>query len=165
MNQDHLEAWFEKIKRGVEEGYLSQPEPWRQSGFSGPEERWERLRRPIADCVDRSGTFLDIACANGYLLECLLKWIGERGLAIEPYGLDFSEKLVEMAKSRLSEHASNLFVGNALTWEPPKRFDFVRTELGYVPEGRLVSTPGGCWRSLSRQAASCFWLCTGRAKM
>jgi hypothetical protein len=26
-----------------------------------------------------------------------------------------------------------IFVGNALFWEPPARFDFVRTELVYVP--------------------------------
>jgi hypothetical protein len=29
-----------------------------------------------------------------------------------------------------------MFVGNAFTWEPPRRFDFVRTELVYVPVSR-----------------------------
>src|SRR5262249_42484683 len=29
-----------------------------------------------------------------------------------------------------------IFVGNALIWEPPTRFDFVRSELVYVPPSR-----------------------------
>ena len=125
--------WFENNRRILETAYVSHEEPWRQSGMSGPEDRWTSLRKPIADCVERSGSFLDIGCANGYLLECILKWTAERGLAIEPYGLDFSEKLVSMAKARLPQFANNFFVGNAFTWLPPWRFDYVRTELVYVP--------------------------------
>ena len=32
--------------------------------------------------------------------------------------------------------ADRIFVGNALTWEPPRRFDFVRTGLEYAPPPR-----------------------------
>jgi len=125
--------WFENNRRILETAYVSHDEPWRQSGMSGPEDRWNSLRKPIADCVERSGTFLDIGCANGYLIECVLKWTAERVLKIEPYGLDLSEKLVNMAKQRLPEFADNFFVGNSFTWMPPRRFDYVRTELVYVP--------------------------------
>ena len=41
---------------------------------------------------------------------------------------------MSLAKERLPDYASNLFVGNALTWRPPQPFDHVRTELCYVPE-------------------------------
>ncbi len=124
--------WFENLKNTLETAYLSHTEPWRQSGMSGPEERWVSLRKPVADCVDYSGAFLDIGCANGYLLECILRWTAERGLKVDPYGLDISEKLVSLARQRLPQYESQLFVGNAFTWQPPRRFDFVRTELVYV---------------------------------
>jgi hypothetical protein len=32
--------------------------------------------------------------------------------------------------------ADRMFVGNAMYWVPPFRFDFVRTELVYVPDHR-----------------------------
>ena len=128
-----LSAWFGNVRNILETAYVSHEEPWRQSGMSGPEDRWASLRKPVADCIERSGTFLDIGCANGYLIECILKWTAERGLSIEPYGLDLSEKLVNMAKERLPKYADNFFVGNSFTWLPPRRFDYVRTELVYVP--------------------------------
>jgi len=125
--------WFENNRRILETAYVSHEEPWRQSGMSGPEDRWVSLRKPVADCIERSGSFLDIGCANGYLLECILRWTAELGLTIEPYGLDLSEKLVGMAKERLPKYAENFFVGNGFTWLPPRRFDYVRTDLVYVP--------------------------------
>lgn len=128
-----LEEWFLSVKRTLEDAYLRREEPWRQSGMSGPLERWVSLRKPVADCMDRSGSFLDIGCANGYLLECCIEWTAERHVLVEPYGVDLSEKLVELAKHRLPQNKDNFFVGNAFTWLPPRRFDFVRTELVYVP--------------------------------
>jgi SAM-dependent methyltransferase len=128
-----LEEWFLSIKRTLEDAYLRYEEPWRQSGMSGPLERWVSLRKPVADCVDRSGSFLDIGCANGYLLECCIEWTAERHINIEPFGVDISEKLVELAMHRLPQYKDHFFVGNAFTWLPPRRFDFVRTELVYVP--------------------------------
>jgi len=105
--------YFTYVNKLLEDAYLQHSEPWRQSGMSGPEDRWVRLRKPVADCMDRSGSFLDIGCANGYLLECCLKWTVERGILIEPYGLDISEKLVALAKQRLPQYADRFFVGNA----------------------------------------------------
>jgi SAM-dependent methyltransferase len=128
-----LDEWFRLIKQTLEDAYLQHEEPWRQSGMSGPLERWISLRKPVADCIDRSGSFLDIGCANGFLLECCIKWAEERNLAIEPYGLDISAKLISLAKQRLPQYKDNFFIGNAFTWMPPRHFDFVRTELVYVP--------------------------------
>ncbi len=133
MREEELQQWFENVRDALEAAYLSHDEPWRQSGMSGPEERWVSLRRPVADCVDHSGSFLDIGCANGYLLECCLHWTAERGIEIDPYGLDISPRLVGLARQRLPTFADHFFVGNAFEWIPPRRFDFVRTELVYVP--------------------------------
>ncbi|RPI86771.1 MAG: class I SAM-dependent methyltransferase [Chloroflexi bacterium] len=153
MNETELESWFANTQIILETAYIQHEEPWRQSGMSGPEERWISLRKPVADCIDHSGSFLDIGCANGYLLECILRWTTERGLQIEPYGLDISLKLLELAKKRFPQYADHFFRGNAFYWNPPHRFNFVRTELVYVPGdyermyiGRLLEKflkPGG----------------------
>ena len=124
---------------GYEEHYLASDDPRRQSGFGGDEARWEAARRPIVRAIDRAGSFLDVGCANGYLLESLVRWSPHE---LEPYGLDFSPRLVELARTRLPQWADRFFVGEALEWEPEasRRFDFVRTELVYAPEER--------WREL-----------------
>jgi SAM-dependent methyltransferase len=154
LEEDQLDAWFEQIHHVLETAYLAQNEPWRQSGMSGPYERWESLRKPIADCIDRNGAFLDIGCANGYLLECCLRWTAERGLRIDPYGVDISASLIELARQRLPRLESHFYTANAYTWDPPRAFTFVRTELVYVPRElelayirRLLERcvePGGC---------------------
>jgi trans-aconitate methyltransferase len=77
---------------------------------------------------------LDIGCANGYLLECVIRWGGERGVSIVPYGLDLSRKLVALAKKRLPDYENNFYTGNAWDWKNPVKFKYVRTELVYVPE-------------------------------
>jgi SAM-dependent methyltransferase len=133
MKPDQLKPWFDNVRRVLETAYLAHPEPWRQSGMSGPEQRWISLRKPVAACIDQSGTFLDIGCANGYLLECCLKWTAERNLQLDPYGLDLSARLIALAQQRLPQFADHFFVGNAFYWLPPIKFDFVRTELVYVP--------------------------------
>jgi SAM-dependent methyltransferase len=133
MNAEELDQWFDHVRLVLETAYCSHQEAWRQSGMSGPEERWTALRKPVADCIDRPGSFLDVGCANGYLLECCLKWTSERGISIDPYGLDISTPLVELARQRMPHFADHYFVGNAYFWQPVRRFDFVRTELVYVP--------------------------------
>jgi len=134
MDQTEQQQWFSSLQKELEEAYLQYDEPWRQSGFSGPEERWVACRKPIADCIEESGSFLDIGCANGYLLECVLKWTAARNLTVMPYGLDLSEKLVELARQRLPQFKDNIYTGNGWSWLNPVRFDYVRTEIVYVPE-------------------------------
>lgn len=158
MNDVEISQWFATQKHVLETAYLAGTHPWQQSGVGlhTPHNArdWEVLRRPIADCLTGSGTFLDIGCANGYLLECLLRWTQERGLLITPYGLDFSEKLVALAQKRLPRYTNHIFLGNAWDWSPPQTFDSVNTTLDYVPAAlrealvhRLLERyvqPGGC---------------------
>ncbi|MHC4713191.1 MAG: class I SAM-dependent methyltransferase [Planctomycetota bacterium] len=134
MDSDELKRWFEEQQAIFEPAYLSHEEPWKQSGFSGPKEFWDACRKPIADCVTSDGALLDIGCANGYFIECLLEWTRARGLTVEPWGLDLSAKLVELAKRRCPTWAGNMIVGNAFWWRPPSRFDYVRANLCHVPD-------------------------------
>ena len=128
------EKWFFIQELAVHEAkYLAGTNPRQQSGFGRDERDWERFRRPVVAPIDRDGSFLDVGCANGLLMESVAAWAGEDGHRIEPSGLDISEKLAELARRRLPQWRERIFVGNALLWEPSARFDFVRTELVYVP--------------------------------
>ncbi|MBD1842620.1 class I SAM-dependent methyltransferase [Cyanobacteria bacterium FACHB-63] len=127
-----LQDWFAKNQQILETAYTNAPTPWQQSGKSGTFEDWVRLRIANLAPVQRSGTYLDIGCANGYLLECLAGWARLKELEIIPHGLDYSAKLVALARQRLPT-SSHLYVGNAWNWIPVQRFDYVRTELDYVP--------------------------------
>ena len=83
--------------------------------------------------MNRDGTFLDVGCANGHLMECAVGWLAESGYRIEPYGLDILPELAALARQRLPQWADRIAVGNAIDWIPEQRFDFVRTGLEYVP--------------------------------
>jgi SAM-dependent methyltransferase len=133
MSPEEEAAWFAAQKALLESAYLAADNPRAQSGFARDEQSWELARRPIASAIHRSGSFLDIGCASGLLMECVVRWTAEAGHRVEPYGLDISEKLVELSRRRLPAWKDRFFVGNALDWSPPGRFDFVRTELLYVP--------------------------------
>jgi SAM-dependent methyltransferase len=130
------DAWFASVADVITSAYLATSDPRAQSGHSGDETHWEHARSLLVDAIDRDGTFLDIGCANGYLMESLERWCGARGRRIEPYGLDISPQLAALARHRLPEWADRIHVGNALDWSPPMRFDIVRTGLEYVPERR-----------------------------
>ncbi len=60
--------------RALESAYLKEDDPIRQSGFRGGADRWRGERGPILNAIETDGDLLDIGCANGYLLECLLNW-------------------------------------------------------------------------------------------
>ena len=125
--------WHRRLQQLIVPAYLAADTPWGQSGKTGTAEDWERSRSHVADAIDRDGTFLDVGCANGYLMECLPRWTP---FAVEPYGLDISPELADLARTRLPEWEDRIFVGNALTWDPPRQFTYVRTGLDYVPPAR-----------------------------
>jgi SAM-dependent methyltransferase len=122
------------MTKTLETAYLAETDPRRQSGFNGDDARWKRGRRVIVEAIHRDGSLLDIGCANGYLMETLSAWAAERGTMLDPWGLDISPKLADLARLRLPYWSDQIFTGNAMLWEPPRRFDFVRTEIVYVPE-------------------------------
>jgi SAM-dependent methyltransferase len=127
------EQWHRAWQALVVPKYLAAETAWGQSGKSGTAEDWEWSRSHVADAIDRDGSFLDVGCANGYLLECLGRWTA---FDVEPYGLEIAPELAELARSRLPDLADRVFVGNVRTWEPPRSFTYVRTGLDYVPDAR-----------------------------
>ena len=48
-------------------------------------------------------------------------WVAVKGHRIEPFGLDFSPELIELARRRLPQWEERLFIGNAIDWDPPRR--------------------------------------------
>lgn len=95
--------------------------------------RWEQARRVILAAVHKGGDFLDVGCANGLLMQSLTSWSVEQGTPLRLYGLEVSGALAERARTALPSAADRIHVGDVMTWNAPRRFDFVRTELVYVP--------------------------------
>jgi 2-polyprenyl-3-methyl-5-hydroxy-6-metoxy-1,4-benzoquinol methylase len=106
------------------------------SGSGGGLVRWERKRRVLAQAFERDGTWLDVGCANGLLMQTLTRWTAENGVHIEPYGLDLSARLADVARKRLHHWADRIWSGNVMTWEPPIRFDYVTVIADCVPSSR-----------------------------
>ena len=130
------DAHYARTRDLLEVPYLEAEDPRGGSGFRGDAERWERARRPISTAVDRDGTFLDVGCANGLLMESLVGWVRDRGYEIEPYGLDLIDSLAALARERLPRWSDRIFAGNVMNWHPPLRFDLACANLEFVPPTR-----------------------------
>ena len=128
--------WFDIHNQYFTSAYLAADNPRAQSGHGGDEARWRYSRGMIVEAIHKSGAFLDVGCASGHLMESLHQWLNGSGLKVEFYGLDISEGLAELARKRLPHWQDRIYVGNALYWSPPVKYDFVRTGLEYVPLGR-----------------------------
>ncbi|MBN2566305.1 MAG: methyltransferase domain-containing protein [Candidatus Eisenbacteria bacterium] len=133
MAERQLPREFTEMLDGLERSYLAETDPIRASGFGGGAERWRSEREPILDAVTTDGDILDVGCANGYLLECLVRWGRERGLRLVPHGVDRSAGLVERARVRLPRFAGNLHVGDAWSWAPPRTYEYVYALYDCVP--------------------------------
>jgi 2-polyprenyl-3-methyl-5-hydroxy-6-metoxy-1,4-benzoquinol methylase len=77
-------GWYDGVRRFLEAAYLAGENPRAQSGFGGDAEYWERTRRPMTRAIERDGSFLDVGCANGLLMESVVAWTAEDGHHIEP---------------------------------------------------------------------------------
>jgi SAM-dependent methyltransferase len=125
-------------RRTLVPAYLRGATPQEGSGFGGDIGEWRQARCHITEAITSDGTFLDVGCANGLLMESVAAWCAERGLAIEPYGVDISPELAELARRRLPHWANRISAGNAVDWRPPggQRFDYVHILLDCVPRAR-----------------------------
>jgi trans-aconitate methyltransferase len=128
---------FRARVRSLEEAYLASNDPIEQSGFHGGPVRWRAEREPILRAIERDGTMLDIGCANGYLLECLVRWALERQIELKPFGVDIGPRIIAAARRRLPGFRDNFWVADASDWRPPRRFRYVYTLADCVPEPSL----------------------------
>ena len=129
-------AWYRRQAEVLAAAYLLEDDPRWQSGFDGDPGLWREAREPVLEAVSRDGTFLDVGCATGPLMECLAAWAQERGRHLSMYGLELSHDLADAARRRLPAWAGRIFEGNVVDWLPPRRFTYVRTGLEYVPPRR-----------------------------
>lgn len=129
-------TWTRDTVRLLEEHYCVAATAEGQSGKGGDAADWELSRRLVVRPVHHDGSFLDIGCANGLLMESVHRWAAEGGVRLEPYGLDASERLITLARERLPHWRDRFFAGDALSWTPPRRFDFVHTMVDLVPGRR-----------------------------
>jgi trans-aconitate methyltransferase len=129
-------GWSRRVADALTSAYLLEDDPRWQSGFDGDSRLWREAREIILAPINCDGTFLDIGCATGYLMECLQVWAQERQRSLMMYGLELSPALVAAARNRAPDLANRIFEGNILDWIPPHRFTFVHTGLEYVPSHR-----------------------------
>jgi hypothetical protein len=130
------EQWHESVEEVLIDAYLATNDPRAGSGKGGDESEWKWARELILDVFPQKATFLDVGCANGYLMESVHRWGAERGLDVEPYGLDISWRIASLARFRLPHWSDRIFVGNAIDWAPPRRFDVVQIGIDEVPPPR-----------------------------
>lgn len=126
-------TWHRRVLDLLEPAYLGATTPHAQSGKGGGPADWEYARSLVVDAVDRDGTFLDVGCANGLLMQDVRRWAAARGFDLEPHGVEIGAGLSALARQRCPEWADRIHTANAHGWLPPQRYDFVRTGLDYVP--------------------------------
>jgi len=117
--------WYELNNKYFTKMYLSSDNPRAQGGHSGDELHYIYSQLPTIEAIYKNGTFCDIGCATGHLMEMLYKWGNAIGFDLQMYGLDFSEEMIEVAKKRLPEWHDRFFVGNAFYWNPEHKFNYI----------------------------------------
>lgn len=134
----------EDSRRILDPSYLNAPTAQGGSGFGGTAAEWRAAREQICDAIGGDGSFLDVGCANGLLMESVVAWSAERGIAVEPYGIDHSAPLVELACTRLPRWADRIWTGDALSWTHPQgqRFEVVHVLIDVIPDRRQAEMIG-----------------------
>jgi 2-polyprenyl-3-methyl-5-hydroxy-6-metoxy-1,4-benzoquinol methylase len=132
------EQYRDDLRRLLDPSYLRAATPQGGSGFGGGADEWRAARSMLCDAVEHDGTFLDVGCANGLLMESIVAWCAEKGVQVEPHGLDISAPLVDLARTRLPQWADRIWVGDALSWAHSDgvRFDVVHVLLDAVRDER-----------------------------
>jgi diadenosine tetraphosphate (Ap4A) HIT family hydrolase len=102
------DGWHAAMAELIAPAYIAAETPWGGSGYGGSREDWEYARSHIAHAIEGPGSFLDVGCANGFLLECLPRWTA---VPLDRWGLDIDPALVERARGR----------GRRLTWRSLSR--------------------------------------------
>jgi len=87
--------------------------------------------------MDTDGTWFDVGCANGHLMVTLPVWAAEKGVTIEPYGLELLPRVADLARSLHPHLAESIWTGSVMSWSPPRRFHYVTALDDAVPAERL----------------------------
>jgi hypothetical protein len=135
---DGLDAWDRRTRELLEEAYVAAGDGPRGagSGSASPGD-WRAKRQHLAVPMDHDGTWLDVGCANGYLMATLPMWCAERGVTIEPYGLELLPKVADLARELHPQMSRRIWTGSVMQWSPPRRFTYVTALEDQVPPNRL----------------------------
>jgi 2-polyprenyl-3-methyl-5-hydroxy-6-metoxy-1,4-benzoquinol methylase len=106
-------GWHEAMAALIKPAYLAADNPYAQAGHGGDAATWEASRGFIAEALHRSGTFLDVGCASGILMESVHRWGAARNLVIEPYDLDIVPEFVGAKRN-----------GECYSWRPVQASPF-----------------------------------------
>jgi hypothetical protein len=85
--------WQHRVTDALAGAYLREADPWWQAGLHGDAALRREARELVLDAVPRDGTPLDVGCPTGHLMECLVTWGAERGLALSVAGLELHPAL------------------------------------------------------------------------
>ena len=132
-NEISKNEWYELNNIYFTNLYLSKDNPRGQSGHGGDEYHYAFAQMPVLEAIYKNGTFCDVGCANGHLMEMVHKWAAALGFDLQMFGVDISEGLIELAKKRLPQWYERFFIGNAFYWKPEQKFDYIHTS-AKVPE-------------------------------
>ncbi len=133
-----LQDWDRRTAGLLEDAYVAAGAGPGGSGSTDPSEgAWRAKRQHLAIPMDVDGTWLDAGCANGHLLVTLPIWAVERGVSIEPYGLELLPRVAELARSLHPHLTGRIWVGSVMSWTPPTRFRYVTVTDDVVPPDRL----------------------------
>ena len=132
------DVWDHRTRDLLEDAYLAAGAGPRGSGSTDDSEGdWRAKRQHLAIPMDADGSWLDVGCANAHLLVTLPLWAAERGVIIEPAGLELLPRVAELARALHPELADRIWAGSVMTWRPPARFRYVTTPDDVVPPARL----------------------------
>ena len=124
-------GWYRDSQWLMETSYLRAGTPRGGSGFGGTAAAWQAHRGHLCQAIDRDGSFLDVGCANGHLLESMVAWCAERGVRLEPYGVDLSAGLV-------AEGGRLLVSSYVPVGDRSRHADQVLLRLGFPVDGRTA---------------------------
>ncbi|MEM7094543.1 MAG: hypothetical protein AAF567_16185 [Actinomycetota bacterium] len=133
------DAWDRRTVDLLEDAYVAAGSGPPGSGAgSSSEGAWRAKRQQLSIPMDRDGSWLDVGCANGHLLATLPIWAHERGIDIEPHGLELLPRVAEAARSQHPALAERIWTGSVMSWEPPQRFTYVTALEDAVPPDALA---------------------------
>ena len=138
--------------------YLRASTPQGGSGYEGTDEEWRAARACLAVALDGlaadlgraadSVSFLDVGCANGHLPVSFVIWGAERGVTVDPYGIDRAPELIDRARKLHPQWAEHFWTGNMLSWQHANgmTFDLVHVLLDGVPSDKFAEAIANCAR-------------------
>ena len=133
-----VDRWDARTRDRLEDAYMAAGDGPRGAG-SGHDSvgDWRAERQHLTVAMDRDGSWLDVGCANGFLMATLPAWCAERDVTIETYGLELLPGVAELARALHPELADRIWTGSVMRWSPPRQFTYVTAIEDQVPPHRL----------------------------